>query len=461
MHGAAVVIDVRSGEVRVLASAPGFDPNRFDEEYAGWTSPSNLDKPLLNRATQALREPGSTIKPVVGMAGVASGVRRPDELFECIGYMVVDGKVSGRGRCWVTSMFHKVLCRPDCTLVPCPTVRHHPVPSYAAHPTGLLTLADALERSCNPYFESIAHALGPVRLSDWYRKFGLGRPTYLGIAEAAGRVPIDFERLMRGPEARASVWSAGIGQGPVAVTPLQMANVAATIARDGVWVRPKLLREGAPPNYPAGSQGRVPPTTQLADRVELGIPPEALRAVRQGMFNVVNGRAGSGDAARRKDVMVAGKTGTAEAALLRVPKVDPRTGRVVRGDDGKVELETLELSTHDAPNPRAPWYRATGRHGDQPHHSWFVGFAPADDPQIAFAVMVEYGGSGGGAAGSVASRIVELCVRHGYLTVKPKADPVAAATQPVAMPTVAAPLAPAAEVELLHDAPATTRAAGN
>jgi cell division protein FtsI/penicillin-binding protein 2 len=237
----------------------------------------------------------------------------------------------------------------------------------------------------------------------------------------------------------------------VAVTPLQMANVAATIARDGVWVRPKLLRDGAPKNYPPGAQDHVPPTTQLADRVDLGIPPEALRAVRQGMFNVVNGRAGSGGEARRADVMVAGKTGTAEAALLRAPKVDPKTGKMVRGADGRVELETLEMSTHDVPNPRAPWYRATGRQGDQPHHSWFVGFAPADDPQIAFAVMVEYGGSGGGAAGSVAKRIVELCVRHGYLTVKAKPGPVAASTVPATTPAVAAPLAPAADVELLHN----------
>ena len=465
MHGAAVVIDVKSGEIRALASAPGFDPNRVEEEYAALTSLANLDKRLLNRATQALREPGSTIKPVVGMAGVASGVRRPDEGFECIGYLVIDGKPTRSGRCWVTSMFHNnVLCRPDCTRFPCPTVAHHPIGKGLPHPTGFLTLADALERSCNPYFESIANALGPVKLSDWYRKFGLGTPTYLGIAESAGRVPIDFERLMRGPGARFALWSSGIGQGPVAVTPLQMANVAATIARGGVWVRPKLLRRGAPSNYPSGAQDRVPPTTQLADRVDLGIPPEAMRAVREGMFNVVNGRAGSGDAAQCRDVMVAGKTGTAEAAPLQVPRLDAngkviRTGRMIktaRGEYAELEMETLAMSTHDAPNPRAPWYRATGRQGDTPHHSWFIGFAPADDPQIAFAVMVEYGGSGGGAAGSVAGRIVELCIGHGYLTVEPKAGTVAASTQPVTTPAVASPLAQPAQVELLHEIPATT-----
>jgi penicillin-binding protein 2 len=421
MHGAAVVIDVASGEVRVLASAPGFDPNTLDERFARLSSPDNLDMPLLNRATMATREPGSTVKPIVGIAGVASGVRRPDEGYECTGYMVVNGRYYQSGRCWVNSMFHKVLCGPDCKRFPCPLVAHHPVPSSAPHPTGFLTLPDALERSCNPYFESIAHALGPDRLSEWYHKFGLGRPTYIGIAERSGTVPGDYKILMSGPRATSATWSAGIGQGPVAVTPLQMANVAATIARGGVWVRPKLLREGKPAGYPDGAQQKVPPTTQLPDRVDLGVPPEALAAVKRGMFNVVNGAAGSGDAARRRDVVVAGKTGTAEAALLKAPLRDPKTGKLVVDSKGRVELgEPLALSSHDVPNTLTPWYRATGREGDSAHHSWFIGFAPAEHPQIAFAVLVEYGGSGGGAAGSVASKIVELCIAHDHLKLPPK-----------------------------------------
>jgi penicillin-binding protein 2 len=358
--------------------------------------------------------------------------------------MVVNGRYYRTGRCWVNSMFHKVLCRPDCKLLPCPTVAHHPVPYDAKHPTGFLTLADALERSCNPYFESIAHALGARRLSDWYRRFGLGTRTYIGIAEATGRVPDMDDRALAGPQAMVSVWSSGIGQGPVAATPLQMANVAATIARGGVWVRPKLLRQ----NLDKGGQGDVPPTTQAADRVDLGIPPEALAAVREGMWRVVHTKAGSGGDANRKEVSVSGKTGTAEAAWIRVKVKDPVTGKVVLDEKGRPVTKLLELSTHDAPNPDALWYRATGRQGDRPHHSWFIGFAPSEKPQIAFAVMVEYGGSGGGAAGSVASEIVKLCIDHKYLVVPDKA-PVAAA----------APLAPAAEVELLHDVTATTRAA--
>jgi penicillin-binding protein 2 len=440
MHGAAVVIDVASGEVRVMASAPDFDPNTLDDEWAKLSADDNLDLPLMNRATLALREPGSTVKPMVGMAAAAYGVRRPDEGYECTGYMVVNGRYYRTGRCWVNSMFHNVLCHPGCKLLPCPAVAHHPVPYDAKHPTGFLTLADALERSCNPYFESIAHALGPYRLTDWYKKFGLGTKTYIGIAEAAGRLPVDEDgNGPTGPSAMLATWTAGIGQGRVNVTPLQMANVAATIARNGVWVRPKLLRQ----NFDKGGQGEVPPTTQAADRVDLGIPPEALAAVKEGMWRVVHTKAGSGGDANRKEVSVSGKTGTAEAAWI--PLRDKKTGKVLRDEKGKPLL--MALSSHDAPNPDAPWYRATGRLGDRPHHSWFMGFAPSEKPQIAFAVMVEYGGSGGGAAGSVASEIVKLCIDHKYLKV------------PDRQPVAAAPLAPVAEVELLHDVPATTRAA--
>src|SRR5207247_9847250 len=109
MHGAAVVIDVASGEVLAMVSAPSYNPKTFDEQYAELSGPENLDVPLLNRATQVQREPGSTVKPMVGLAGVASNVRRVDEGYECIGYMVVNGHVYGQGRCWVNSMFQNVL----------------------------------------------------------------------------------------------------------------------------------------------------------------------------------------------------------------------------------------------------------------------------------------------------------------------------------------------------------------
>ena len=164
-----------------------------------------------------------------------------------------------------------------------------------------------------------------------------------------------------------------------------------------------------------------------------------------------------------------------EAALIQVDVIDQKTGQVMRDEKGEKVRRPLELSRPDAPNPAAPWYRATGRAGESVHHSWFMGYAPAENPQIAFAVMVEYGGSGGGAAGSVASEIVKLCIEHKYLVLPPKPTNVAAApegdaapaastlpavtTAPASGPPAATPLAPAADVELLRDLPAATRAA--
>jgi penicillin-binding protein 2 len=429
MHGAAVVIDVASGEVLAMASAPGFDVNRLDEQYAALTSPDNFDEPLLNRATQTPREPGSTVKPMVGLAGVASNVRQVDDKYECIGYMVLNGRVFPRqGRCWVNSKWHNALCPlgASCTRVPCPAVAHHVVPSAIPHPTGFLTLPDALERSCNPYFESLAQALGPERLSDWFQKFGLGRRTYIGIAEARGSVPMDGV-VGHSPNTLLATWTAGIGQGPVQATPLQMANVAATLARDGVWVRPRLIH--------ADSAKIVGPTTRLADRVDLGLPPEALRAVREGMVRVVNSKAGTGRAAERADMLVAGKTGSAQAASLRRKIFDPMTKKQARDEKRRLLWgEEIRPSIHSNPNPDAPWYRDTGREGsDRPTltHSWYIGYAPADKPQVAFAVMIEYGGAGGSAAGSVAKDIIELCKGHGYIKLSGQPNTgIAAAPQP-------------------------------
>ena len=171
---------------------------------------------------------------------------------------------------------------------------------------------------------------------------------------------------------------------------------------------------------------------------------------------------------------------------MSVPVRDKVTGEPKKDVKGNVIKEPLAMSTHDAPNPDAPWHRGTGREGGKPHHSWFIGYAPADKPQVAFAVLVEYGGSGGGAAGAVAKDLVSLCISHGHLKLPVAATkpagagvPVAAASDedvltdadasavearanvPMSVPAAAAPLAPAEGVELLRDMPVTTRAGAN
>jgi cell division protein FtsI/penicillin-binding protein 2 len=116
--------------------------------------------------------------------------------------------------------------------------------------------------------------------------------------------------------------------------------------------------------------------------------------------------------------MVAGKTGTAQAAPLRLPVRDPKTGKFEVDEKGRLKREEVMPSTLWQPNPRAPWYfafNAAYSNERRQQHSWFIGFAPADHPRIAFAVLVEYGGSGGGAAGCVARELLGACVEHGYV----------------------------------------------
>jgi penicillin-binding protein 2 len=412
MHGAAVVIDVQTSAVRALASYPDYDPNTLTEDYETFINGSEIDKlnaPLLNRATQACVVPGSTIKPVVGLSGVTAHVNVPSvgELtvqrgIECTGFLVLNGHKLPNGRCWVASKFSDVLHG---------AVAHHPVPWNAPHrgqfgnPDGFLCLTDALERSCNVYFETVADAFGADALSDWYEKFGLGRETGIGVSEACGMLPRNAPR-----QDRSTTYFSGIGQSGVEVTPLQMANVAATIARDGVWMRPRLVEDDAAVLKP------IPPRDgrRIPDRVDLHLDPGALAAAKEGMIKVVNGPAGTGSDARMDEFLVAGKTGTAQASKMAYVLTDD-AGNPILNEKGKKQMRLLEIASADH-ETSTPWYRGGGEDRKSLNHAWFVGFAPAERPQIAIAVMVQYGGSGGSTAAQTAKKILMACVEHGYIT---------------------------------------------
>jgi len=386
MHGAAVVIDVPTGQVRALVSYPTFDLNLLDDNYAKLAG-DPFNNALLNRATMAALEPGSTVKAMVALGALTQGVMQPDDTIECTGYLVLNGRKYDRGKCWTMRMFN---------------IGHHQT-SGDPHPTGFLNVTDGLERSCNIVFETLADRLGMDALSGWYDRFGLGRRTGIGIPEVTGSLPNAF----KGPTylRRWTTWLAGIGQGQVSATPLQMANVAATIARGGVWVRPKLIDDDRLSRTSTGSP----------DRVDLGLSSDAVRRVQQGMWNVVNKPYGTGHAIYRTDVDVSGKTGSAQAAKFSV-EVRDESGNVLRDATGRRVFRTLEPGTRQNPNPQAPWYRGFGAEGKDLAHAWFIGYAPAQNPQIAFAVLVEYGGTGGIAGASVVNGLLESCMEHGYLT---------------------------------------------
>jgi cell division protein FtsI/penicillin-binding protein 2 len=165
--------------------------------------------------------------------------------------------------------------------------------------------------------------------------------------------------------------------------------------------------------------GRLPSVRPGAmegpDEVDLHLDPQAVAACRQGMINVVDAPAGTGKMAHMSNMLIAGKTGTAQAAPFKVLQLD-ESGKAKVDEDGKRLYTTFEPSTPDHPNTGLPWYRGTGTKDNYKlDHAWMIGFAPADNPKIAFAVLVEYGGSGGGAAADVVKYSLDACIAHGYL----------------------------------------------
>jgi penicillin-binding protein 2 len=424
LHGAAVLLDVKTNQVIALVSYPTYDVNSYDKEYMRLHDDDINDR-LRDRATESQLEPGSTVKPLVGVSAITQGVVKVNEGIECTGYLVLPNHRGGTirfahtGRCWVASTYADILNG---------NVAHHPVPYKAPHhghdgnQNGFLTYSDGLERSCNVYFETVADRLGIDALSEWMNRFGLGRRTGIGIEEFKGWVPAGAPTRF-GMSQRATGFLGGIGQGYVAATPIQMANVAATIARGGIWMRPKLVLDDE------NGQGSLLRAGAMEgpDRVDLHLDPEGLKACKTGMINVVNSLGGTGTAARMDDLLVAGKTGTAQGAPFRAPEVDPITHKPIKDESGRTKYRAFELSTYEHPNPDVPWYHGSGKNDAQIDHAWMIGFAPADDPKIAFGVLVEYGGSGGGAAADVVRAALESCIEHGYLKLGP-----APATQPLA-----------------------------
>jgi penicillin-binding protein 2 len=242
---------------------------------------------------------------------------------------------------------------------------------YKMHPGvthGSLDLFGGLKHSCNIYFVEVGHRLGPQRLADWFVLFGFGRSPQVGLSpneQSAGMLKRSGLPL---PEA----WFMAIGQGGLSATPLQVAAAHATIARDGLYLSPRVSLEHAPKQI----------------RRQTPITPDQAQVVRRGMHAVVHDSDGGTaykhwrDADVDLDVEIGGKTGTAAVTPLKIDTDgDGTRDRVVADGD----------------------------------HAWFAGFAPYRQPQIAFAVILEYAGSGGRNAAPVAKEALRICEEYGYL----------------------------------------------
>lgn len=327
--GAVVALDPRTGEVLAMASSPAFDPNRFagrldpDEWRALIEHPQD---PFQNRTFQNRYPPGSVFKIVMAFAGLENGIDPRERVF-CRGFSKI---YNHRYRCWKAS----------------------------GH--GSVDLRDAIKYSCNVYFHQLGQRLGIETIAGYARRFGFGSRTGIDmIGEQSGLVPDSAWSL----RARGSQWypgetiSVATGQGPVLVTPLQVAVMMAAVANGGTLVRPHVVRDA-----PVGAARPVP------DKVA-ALSPSALAIVRDALWAVVNETRGTGAAARLDGLEIAGKTGTAQV---------------------------VEQVTWTANEDLAPAHR---------DHAWFASYAPIDDPRLVVVVFVEHGGAGSEAAAPLAKAV--------------------------------------------------------
>ncbi|MCK7592082.1 penicillin-binding protein 2 [Pseudomarimonas salicorniae] len=347
-HGAAVAIDPRTGEVLALVSLPSYDPNLFVNgisrgDYAALQVPS---RPLYNRALLGGYEPGSTLKPFVGLAAMELGVMRPEQTVLSVGAYKLPG-LQREYRDW----------------------------RRGGH--GRVDLREALAQSVNTYFFQAAVELGIDRMSGYLSRFGFGSPSGIDlIGEASGILPTrGWKQAARNePWYLGETVIAGIGQGFWVTTPLQLVRATAALADDGRLRTPRLLRE----TQRVYSGERI--VEARPDPVDLQLHAEHLEAVRDGLVAVMHSPTGTArEAARDAGYLIAGKTGTAQ--------------RVSRRTDEAIDLDSLPFHLR--------------------HRALFIGYAPAQAPTIALAVVVESGGSGSRAAAPVARRIFDAWLARG------------------------------------------------
>ncbi|MEN2994206.1 MAG: penicillin-binding protein 2 [Thermodesulfovibrio sp.] len=322
--GAFVALKPDTGEILALLSSPSFDPNIFVEGGSDsyWNELLNNSRtPLLNRAIQGLYAPGSTFKIITALAALEEGLITPEKnLVNCAGGINF-GKWSFG--CWKKE-------------------GHGPV-----------NLAKALIESCDVYFYELGRILGIGKIYKYATLLGLGSPTGFSSEEKPGLVPNEeWKRNVKKTSwFLGDTFNTSIGQGFLKVTPLQMANIMATLVNGGIKVTPYIIRNTSP------------------QREYLNLNPKNLEIIKNILSGVVNEPNGTAAGARSYIIKFGGKTGTVQVVSKKIKE--------------KISYKNIE------------------------HHAWFIGFAPVEKPEIVFAVIVEHGGSGGAVAAPLAKNILE------------------------------------------------------
>jgi penicillin-binding protein A len=326
-EGAVVALQPRTGAVEVMASTPSFDPNSLKNvrRYEALARQSH-GAPLVNRATQYGYAPGSTFKVITATAAIDSGAFTPESL------------VSGRDNVPISGV---------------------PLKNDNNESLGETTLTEGLAKSVNTVYAQVAERLGKGTLGRYMERFGFNRKPQLDYPSTQMSSSGEYlgQRLLSPLSSRVDVGRMGIGQDKLAVTPLQMAEVAAAVANGGTLMKPHLTAKIVDPD------GRV--VERIKSQVQSVVMKPSTAAAVTGMMEAVVNE-GTGTSAQIPGVQVAGKTGTAETQL-----------------------------------------------GQSINNVWFIAFAPARNPTVAVAVTLRgVPGQGAAFAAPVAKQVIEALL-HG------------------------------------------------
>src|SRR3989475_920925 len=325
-NGAIVALDPRTGEILAMVSRPTFGPNDFAVriKHAEWAKLVNDDDhPLLNKAIQAQLAPGSVFKIIMSTAGLQEGIAQ-DMRVNCSGGASFYGRYF---KCWV-------------------------VAEHRVH--GVVDISKAIYQSCDVFFYTLAEKLGIERIARYATMFGLGQKTGVDLPqEVSGVMPSEQWKIRNFKQKwyAGETISVGIGQGAVAVTPIQLARAIGAIASGGVLRRPHITNPtDLPPN--------VIPASATSDEVKVSIDPKNWEIITDAMANVVN-PGGTAALSHLQGIDFAGKTGSAQTISNALKAKLGAMGKSKFKDNG-----------------------------------WFAGVEPRRNPEIVVCALLEEGEHG-------------------------------------------------------------------
>ena len=342
--GAVIVMQPKTGAILAFVSEPVYDPNLFVHGISvkDYKELREGDyKPLFNRALFGQYPPGSTLKPFLGLAGIDAKVIGHRQAIRCVGYYTLPNDEEHRYRDW----------------------------KKQGH--GEIELGDAIEQSCDVYFYELAHRMGINRMHDYLREFGFGDKTGIDLlGERSGLLPSkEWKRRVHN-----KIWYpgetliAGIGQGYMLTTPLQLAVATSALANKGKKIQPRLLKEMRDTNGEITAMA-LPSVSMIKLKRE-----DYWDYMHKAMQRVLRGKWGTARATgwKLKGYEMAGKTGTAQVFGI--------------AQDEEYDAETVARKLRD--------------------HALFIAFAPLEDPEIVVAI-IEENGEHGSAVAPIAKTIMD------------------------------------------------------